>query len=75
MYILSRGTYKSTKTEHLLGAPVHIDLAVISSNERKVSLHQVFRGCHRQPLILFSFADYVVWLHVTERYIYIYLYI
>ena len=30
------------------------------------------RGCHRQPLILFSFADYVVWLHVTERYVYIY---
>ena len=25
-----------------------------------------------QPLILFSFADYVVWLHVMERYIYIY---
>ena len=34
-----------------------------------------FRGCHRQPLILFSFADYVVRLHVTERYIYIDLYI
>ena len=34
-----------------------------------------FRGCHRQPLILFSFADYVVRLHVTERYIYRYIYI
>ena len=40
-----------------------------------VVLTSVFRGCHRQPLILFSFADYVVWLHVTERYIYIYIYI
>ena len=28
----------------------------------------------QQPLILFSFADYVVRLHVTERYIYIYIY-
>ena len=25
-------------------------------------------------LILFSFADYIVRLHVTERYIYIYIY-
>ena len=27
------------------------------------------RGCLWQPLILFSFADYVVRLHVMERYI------
>ena len=33
----------------------------------------VFSSCLWQPLILFSFADYFVWLHVTERYIYIYI--
>ena len=32
----------------------------------------IIRGCHRQPLILISFAVYFVRLHVTERYIYIY---
>ena len=30
--------------------------------------YNIFKGFRRQPLILFSFADYVVRLHVTERY-------
>ena len=37
------------------------------------TVRTVFRGCRRQPLYCFHFA-LVVWLHVTEIYIYIYIY-